>query len=279
MTEDVGKALQQSYKRRRLRADELIGRHPHAEHMLAFYINLMEVQEPIARQAANANWPTGEQQIQLDRLPLDDLLPLFRGLLREVAGFGTHTVRVVARAIEAAVPEFQLRLIQRFLARGTLDDLATALDCLPEQLGFFPRALLQPVTEALARNINCTAKPGRECPICRRSPQVTVTRDEAEVKGRRVLVCSLCASEWPYPRTTCPSCGESNPENLAYHVSDSLPHLRIEECTTCKRYLKAVDLRLDGKAIPLVDEVASVELDLWAQERGFEKIERNAVGM
>jgi formate dehydrogenase maturation protein FdhE len=35
---------------------------------------------------------------------------------------------------------------------------------------------------------------------------------------------------------------------------------------------------VDGLAVPLVDEVASVPLDLWAAEHGYKKLEANLMG-
>ena len=64
-----------------------------------------------------------------------------------------------------------------------------------------------------------------------------------------------------------------------HHIAESWAHLRVEECRTCRVYLKAVDLRLDGSAQSLVDELASVELGLWAHERGLDKLERNLLGL
>ena len=43
--------------------------------------------------------------------------------------------------------------------------------------------------------------------------------------------------------------------------------------------MKSVDLSRLGLAVPLVDEVAGAPLDLWARERGYEKIELNLVGL
>jgi FdhE protein len=57
------------------------------------------------------------------------------------------------------------------------------------------------------------------------------------------------------------------------------PHIRVEECQNCKSYLKAIDLREDGLAVPMVDEIASVELDLWADENGLRKLQRNLLGL
>jgi len=53
----------------------------------------------------------------------------------------------------------------------------------------------------------------------------------------------------------------------------------VDACDTCKRYLKTVDLTRLGLAVPLVDEVAGAPLDVWARERGYEKLELNLVGL
>jgi len=38
-------------------------------------------------------------------------------------------------------------------------------------------------------------------------------------------------------------------------------------------------MRLDGLAVPHVEDVASLVLDLWAKERGFVKFENNIFGL
>jgi formate dehydrogenase maturation protein FdhE len=37
-------------------------------------------------------------------------------------------------------------------------------------------------------------------------------------------------------------------------------------------------MTVDGLAVPLVDEVATAALDVWAMERGFNKISPNLMG-
>ena len=46
----------------------------------------------------------------------------------------------------------------------------------------------------------------------------------------------------------------------------------------CRCYIKSVDLRADGDAVPVVDDIATVELDLWARERGLAKVSPNLLG-
>ena len=42
-----------------------------------------------------------------------------------------------------------------------------------------------------------------------------------------------------------------------------------------RHYIKSVDLTVDGLAVPEVDELAAIPLDLWATERGYAKITPN----
>ena len=43
--------------------------------------------------------------------------------------------------------------------------------------------------------------------------------------------------------------------------------------------MKSVDLTLDGLAVPEVDELRSLSLDLWAVERGYVRLEPGLAGV
>jgi FdhE protein len=78
----------------------------------------------------------------------------------------------------------------------------------------------------------------------------------------------------------CPGCGEATGGRLpVYADGERFPHLRIEGCETCRGYLLAVDLRRDAAAVPEVDELAALPLDLFAKERGLHKVVPNLMGM
>jgi FdhE protein len=55
--------------------------------------------------------------------------------------------------------------------------------------------------------------------------------------------------------------------------------VRIEACETCRRYMKSIDLTLDARPIPEVDDVLSISLDLWAADQGFTRIEPGIAGL
>jgi formate dehydrogenase maturation protein FdhE len=53
----------------------------------------------------------------------------------------------------------------------------------------------------------------------------------------------------------------------------------VDACDTCQTYLKSIDLTKDGHAIPTVDEIATVALNIWAEGRDYVKLETNVLGM
>jgi FdhE protein len=78
---------------------------------------------------------------------------------------------------------------------------------------------------------------------------------------------------------TCASCGETAGAKMPILSDvDQFPQLRIDACEMCRSYLITVDLRKDPRAVPLVDELAALPLDLAAAERGYTKIVRNLMG-
>jgi len=79
-------------------------------------------------------------------------------------------------------------------------------------------------------------------------------------------------------RLTCAVCLETDAEKLQNHVSETWAHVRIDACLSCGCYIKTIDSRRSGHAEPIVDELASLELDLWADELGLRKLKRNWLG-
>ena len=72
-----------------------------------------------------------------------------------------------------------------------------------------------------------------------------------------------------------PGCGESSEVKLPGFSAPEFPHLRLQACDTCGAYLPLVDLARDPLAIPEVDELAGLPLDLWAAEQGYRKLQPN----
>lgn len=158
-----------------------------------------------------------------------------------------------------------------------------AADHIGEVAVFVLEAVLQPIAEGLAAGRmpardRADRAPHAHCPVCGGAPVVGVLREEGH-GARRRLVCGLCFTEWDYLRLMCVKCGEQRFEALPVFSAEQFPHARIDACDTCRRYLKTIDATRDGHAIPVVDDLATLALDLWAREQGYVRVRANLVGI
>ncbi len=251
---------------RRERAAELAERYPHAAEMLRLYRALTVVQE------AAYSIPTPQN---VAAYAAENVLPAVIDVTVEA---GPRALRdgVIALYASANLEE----MIQRWLDEKPLNPFET----------YLARASASPLLEAVTPHPDPPPQGGREfetecarthCPNCRGLPQLSyfAISGEALVSGPRYLVCSRCANNWIFSRMTCAGCGESNGTKLPiYQEQEQLPHARVDGCQTCRKYLLTFDLRRDTRAVPVVDEIAALPLDLYARDQGLTKITPNLMG-
>jgi len=238
-------------------------------------------------------WEEGERPLRSDFLDvhLPAFFPLFPEFLDRVRRVGPAALAAVADQVRTGLTDEEARQVLRAYWRhealptglAETEEESTALRAV---LALLAKLFLQPYAEFLADRypdkawLDEAVAEGAEgglCPLCRSRPQLSVLRPEAQ-GTKRSLMCALCGVEWRFKRICCPACGEERFWNLAYYKAQEFPHVRVEACLRCRRYLKGIDLSVDGRAVPLVDEIAALPLDLWAAEQGFQKIELNLVG-
>lgn len=73
----------------------------------------------------------------------------FTTFIKRVGRVATDLLLTTAERLQAAATSTRPDVLQTFLVRGSLDDAAATLDCKTLPLEFFPRALMQPLAEAL----------------------------------------------------------------------------------------------------------------------------------
>jgi FdhE protein len=147
---------------------------------------------------------------------------------------------------------------------------------------YLSRAMLRPYAEVLRAHeiVPDHAHARGRCPFCGGAPWIACRRGGGESAGAaRSLVCALCGLEWPFQRIMCPACFEADPDKLPAFTSEAIPTARLEACETCRRYIKSIDLSQDARAVPEVDDLASLALDLWAGEERFTRMEPGLAGV
>lgn len=285
----------QPWTDRRVRADRLRGRYPFAAEVLGLYRALVDIQER-AYLAVQADPPEP----------------------RDAAAYAAGRVMpsVVDVTVNHGPDALRRTIGQRARSVDPAEIFTAWLagEELPPLDRYLARAAAGPVLEALGpRAAGACAGPRdeRHCPVCGGSPQVSYFAASADalVASHRYLVCSRCAASWPYPRMTCAACGEHAGARLPVYAEQGtaaaeasghvvrgvaasrldapgndgsgarFPHIRVEACETCSRYLLGIDLTRDPQAVPIVDEMAALPLDLYAQERGMAKIVPNLMGV
>jgi formate dehydrogenase accessory protein FdhE len=277
------------WDRRIRRANELASTYPFSAEGLRYYAGVATFQKGVYREIQKAL--AGSPRISSDR-PLRDELDFFL-LLPKFPGFLSVIQKIAPVPLAQAAATLALKgsaAWQRAMADFwyTDSELAAAADDAdepsdPGAASHSDRVLawifLQPYAEYLADHREAGIVDGTPstCPLCGGKPAVGVLRSEGD-GAKKSLICMLCAHEWLFRRIYCPACGEEREPQMAYYSAPEIAHVRVDVCDTCHTYLKSIDLTKTGLAVAIVDELATLPLDLWAREHGYEKLQINLLG-
>jgi FdhE protein len=110
------------------------------------------------------------------------------------------------------------------------------------------------------------------CPVCGAWPGFA---EVCGVERTRFLRCVRCGSAWQAHGLWCPYCEARDHAVLGSLVPEQgAPAWAIEVCNACRGYLKAFTrLKVSPPEQTLLDDIASVELDLAAAGRGYRRPE------
>lgn len=259
------------------RANDLVSSHSFASQGLCFYERLAGSQKSLY---AEIQMQCGCDKAKRLSGTLRDEFDVFI-LLPRFAPFVSRIEEIAPPPLARAAYEVRLQDAAHWqnILRTFWENISSPTHPEPAE-GLLARLFLQPYAEYLADHSEWSARSGAAstCPLCGGKPQVGVLRPEGD-GGKRSLICSLCAMEWDYGRIACASCGEEAPQKLAVYVADEFSYMRVEACESCHRYIKTVDLTKNGHAVPIVDELAMIPLDLWASEHSYHKIHANLLGL
>jgi FdhE protein len=258
------------WQQRIRRAERFAAQHPFAAEILGFYIHVARFQQGLGEKLQHVS--AGPPALLSDRSEFAELLAGFPEFLSLIEGKAPARFAEVARELRNSAPTSWAELLNHGWSNSEEPP--------SEPQEFLAAAFLQPYAESVRSRVRLQLEGYTHplCPFCHRKPAFGVLRQQGD-GARRNLVCGFCLCEWEFRRIVCPACGEEDQAKLPVFTAAQFPHLRVECCDTCRTYIKSTDLTKNGLADPLVDELASIPLDLWAQERDYTKIRPNLLGM
>ena len=246
----------------------------------------LTVVENVLREATDSNWeavvpPTrGSQE---NKVPLLagatlDLAPAAvaawsRQLLRAACESGAPKMSVLKSARLAhlnAVDLFVASLCQNWQAlRSVATEFDVDADALQAVAALMPIPFLQACNRRWQHALSESWTEGY-CPVCGAWPAF------AEVRGierSRYLRCGRCGAKWQAHCLFCSYCGMTDHKELVSLVAEkSGSNATIDACKRCRGYLKTfTTLQGSAPVKVIVDDIASVDLDIAALERGYQR--------
>jgi len=265
-----------NYDARIERAQYLKTIYPFAEQILTFYQGICAAQARIharVMKAVRMSRPPADTKLR-KRLNIDLVIPYAGEALLEIVPVSPEPLKTfIAEYLRGSKERLAVSL-QTYVEHGGTDE--PPADSREELL---TRILIEPYAELHARQITVVSAGVSEnlCPRCSGRPVVGVLRMEGN-GGKRFLMCAFCSSEWEFRRIYCAYCGEAREQSLPVFAAEKFPHIRVEACDTCRRYLRTIDLTKDGNAFPALDDLVSIPLGLWTEEHGYQRIYGNLLG-
>ena len=262
------------------RATELISTYPYAAQVLRFYAQVVMLQQQMYFEFEQA--PTRFFKLDGDgrrQLNLEALRPDFAKFLVNVRQFAPTTLAEAAQGLLEKGSVSWASLLESFWLSPTAASVEEQIAGTPGER-CLAWLVLQPAAEYLSawKGEALNGSTSATCPLCGAKPVVAVLRPEGD-GARKSLVCMLCGHEWRFRRVCCAACGEDREPQMAFYKAEEIPHVRVDVCDSCHSYLKSIDLTKSGLAVPIVDELATLPLDLWARENGYRKLQINVAGI
>ena len=156
--------------------------------------------------------------------------------------------------------------------RAAIEREARRIELDPDALARLLDLALQPflweATSHLGAMVEIDAWERGYCPVCGAWPAL------AELVGpekRRVLRCVRCGSGWSWLVLLCPYCGNDDHRTLG-SIQEAGSAQRIDVCDRCHGYVKAMPSYTSASAVRLIaEDVATLDLDVVAEERGYRR--------
>ncbi|TKB24835.1 formate dehydrogenase accessory protein FdhE [Desulfopila sp. IMCC35006] len=185
-----------------------------------------------------------------------------------------------------ALPENDLEPLCQALEKGAIDFMQLPQDKVPDisDLPYTPEELAgllflfsRPYFLALPEifPLDGSQWENGRCPLCAAQPAMTSVMEGP----KRNLHCSYCGTSGPYRFIGCPNCASVDSAQLNTIMSEDEPGFRVVTCDACQTYVKVIEFPLLKEMGFDLADLASLPLDIIAQQKGFARMAPNPISL
>jgi FdhE protein len=267
------------------RIQQLKKKRPGYGEILDFYQKVREEQEkvkpsldvkpvPLKKEWKDLLFNEGFPLFERRDFPIDHeaSVNLFRSLCLIGKGANPHMAEVVER-IEEALDQKEIDL-EEILTGGfkgkKIEGITDEFGLDRRIFSFIIQESIRPSIEVeverLSKELKTETWQKGLCPICGSLPHLSLLKQEV---GKRYLLCSFCGYQWQFGRLICPFCGNNKQESLQYFCAEGEEAYRVDLCEKCHQYIKMLDLRKIEGVDPILEDLATIHLDILASQKGY----------
>ncbi len=207
-------------------------------------------------------------------LDIEASLTLFQSLC-QIAKDANPLLAEQVKKIKEALDNKKIDLKDLFkdkIRDQKLEQMSNQLGLDQKAFLFFIQESMRPSIEAgveqLRPEVNAETWLKGYCPICGSLPSLSLLKEE---EGKRYLLCSYCGYQWRTDRLICPFCNNKEQESLHYFYGEGEEAHRIDLCEKCHQYIKTIDIRRIEDSDPLLEDLATLHLDILASKKRYKK--------
>lgn len=214
--------------------------------------------------------------MQKDDFPLDieASVKLFQ-TLRQIAKEANPHMAEQEKKIQEAIDHKRIdlkQLLKEGLKEQRMEQVADEFGFDKKVFLFLIQNTIRPSIEASMKQLSSELDPETwlkgSCPLCGSLPSLSLLKEEV---GKRYLLCSYCSYQWRIDRIFCPFCGNREQESLHYFYGEGEEAYRIDLCDKCHQYIKTIDYRKIEESDPVLEDLATLHLDILASRKGFKR--------
>ena len=218
----------------------------------------------------------GFSLIQKEDFPLDieTSTKLFQTLCQIGKDSNPHMVEEV-RKIKEAIDNKRIdlkKLLKKGVKEQRIFQVAEELELDKKVFSFLIQSSIRSSIEAGVERLRSELDPETwlkgYCPVCGSLPSLSLLKEEV---GKRYLFCSYCGYQWRIDRLFCPFCNNKEQESLHYLFAEGEEAYRIDLCDKCHQYIKTIDCRNLEESDPVLEDLATLHLDILASQKGYKR--------